>query len=225
LSEDQEVKGVMTAFPFLMVLAALSINGLTFLLINGPLISAVVSNESAKSTGRIDTVEAVVTHLTKSWASAVKTVDGIGPTVLLVALSLVVGFILQPIAGALGAACSMLVEMVARQWHRKADRTDAHLLFTPSIFLKEARSDFGQKLLGSRKAKLEWEWQLFNYYLSWNLSINIILACLLAARLLWPLGFWAGVFLSITAMFFLAISTTRSALMARTHEYLKKHSQ
>lgn len=211
---DSATKGLVAAFPYLMVMTSWLLMGLFFLCVNVPLILQLISNKQPR------TLPELIEDLEKGFGPVVGS-PSLGSFLLLCfLLALIIGSILQPFALLLTMLASVIFTGVRKVVQKKSSPPD----YYKAAPFQEGYAKFADWMQRHRLAKLTWEWELFNHYLYAGVAANV---CVFVAVLLflWRpapghyLGCLVKLFLVLFVLALYVHSYVRSTVVEQMHKY------
>jgi hypothetical protein len=199
---------LLSVLPYLALVACNLIQAVVFILLNGPLLLPLL-----ESIGEHKYAELVESGLLNTWAphfvsSARSTLDA---SALLLA-TIAVGFALNAFAQMLALLVSGGTQWMVRKW-----LPNFELFLGGKGFLHEDYARFSAWIVRQRLEKLQWEWELFNYYLYWGVCLSLAFFCLATAWLARQLPWW--LVLVTAALFVYCLFRSRSLQNFLTYGY------
>jgi hypothetical protein len=213
--DTDELHGVGAAFPFLMVLASFFITGFVFILFDVPLLLRAVGNQ------QYETVYDAALALWDDWAVLLKSNPGAGFVLMFCIVALIAGMAVQQVSTLIVSVIGGIVSIVIRRV-RKGRGTTPFYSAMVSFGVEDAQ--FKAWLHKHRVAKLEWEWQLFLYYVYLGLCVNAMVASFAVShtlRLGWPQTCWLVIICCVLVVYIFA----RSSVMGTVDRYYRTQSE
>ncbi|MEK7994398.1 MAG: hypothetical protein AAB403_11400 [Planctomycetota bacterium] len=207
--ELDDVKGLTSVFPYVMLLSAFFATGFVFLSVNLPLLL-----ECARGRQSSD-FYSVLLAIPEFWRGVLHKDVGIGVLLFYCLAALVVGFLVHPPALVLATFLGKFVSWVAGVLLR---RPTVRVFYAPPVFFETRYAATARWFYRNRQAKVHYEWELFNYYLYAGISLNLIVG----AGVLWKLSaasWLPGAALVCVCLSSLAYCLARSAVVEVLYEY------
>jgi hypothetical protein len=206
--ESDELRGMGAAFPFLMVLSSFFVTGFVFISVDMPLVLKTLEGR------QFDRVYDVVVVLKNYWVQFIKRDVGASIIFIYCLSALISGIAIQQVttvgASLLGKIASKLIPSAS--------------FYTTTVSFSKADAQFKAWLHKHKLAKLEWEWQLFLYYVYSGLCTNVLVTSFAVwsiVRASRPLTCW----LIITCGLSIAYILARSSVMQTVDDYFRRESE
>lgn len=195
-------ESITRAFPYVMILSAVFIEGFTLLTVNGPALIAVLARQ------RYETFWNMLSEL---YAPAFSLLVGAETALLLLPTLLVVGLV----SGFLFHKGSVLLAEILGRTASKMFSVD---FFVPTLYLKRGYPAFLLELQARGATKSYWEWSVFLYWIDWGLAANALLFSVLSVVVITDrsLLLWLGL-LALNGLL-LAAALGRAHSMHQVHE-------
>ncbi|MBI3810273.1 MAG: hypothetical protein HY284_07435 [Nitrospirae bacterium] len=216
VTESKVIPSIASAFPYVMMLSAFFLVGQLFLSINGLLIVELLDGAKYDTLGEI-----VVLGVIGKWSQILELIPGAGILTLIFFGSIIAGFVLNIFSQFLSSVGCWAIQLLLRAcFWIDPTKTEGIDFFTGAKFMSPEYAKFTAWLLGHRAEKLQWEWEIFNYYLYWGISANALIFTILTYLLAPSPAFW------LPLIGFLILATYsligRSMTLANFHSFCLK---
>jgi hypothetical protein len=217
---EREGLGIVSRFPFVMVLTTTLLRGMLFLFLNFPLLYPVLNGNSYGSIAGLFKSEYL--DLLAELPTHVDTGAGIFLLFLLVAFALVLGLILAPVDLAVSFALAALSEQIYNKIRRPVPKI---AFFSSRSMLGREYSRLLEWFFTYTSQRSHWEWELFHFYVSWTLFVNLAIYSGSVVFLLRSIIRLHEIFLILVAnIAMLIFALLRSRVMANVHSLYIEHS-
>lgn len=203
---EEDAARIGRVVPYLLFVSAVFLVGFVFVTMNGPLLLALLEPKQPTSLG----------ELVQSYLRIIERILSSSSAIVVIAGSLaclISGFLFNMLAQSVAFACGMAGRLVMHLPGLRRLFPDARF-FTGASYFRRDHPALRLWLLKNPAAKLQWEWELFNFVLYWGLATNIIVTTLIVYMLIGTLLVPLVAFSSFVS----AYSILRSRIMLQYQE-------
>ena len=201
---DEQAPTIGRVVPYLLFVGSVFMTGFVLIVVNVP-----IAWQFARVPRPVDAME-LLRRYADFMLAFIAVAGSASAFLAFVLASLVSGFVVNMIAEGVATIVGYSVMGLARLPGIK--RVVGSLrLFTYATYFEEGHAAFRLWLLANPPAKLQWEWELFNFALYWGLTTNLLIA-LCSTSLLLGAIVWG---LLVVGLFVCAYSLLRSWILLR----------
>lgn len=225
INNEKGTEGLIGRFPFVMVLTTTFLRGILFVLLNLPLISPVIQSESYPTLANL----LLNAHL--SFARTIVSLeDSTGSFLLIfliISIALGIGLILEPVERGISYIIILPINIYKANRGKRMKREIESQFFNSSMMLSPDYSRLLEWFFIHTNQRSHWEWELFHYYISWSIFVNLAIYSGLSIYLLRSsISFVEVIVILIGNLAFLIFALLRCKVMANVHRlYIDRSRQ